>query len=157
MREMQIKITVRYYFIPTESLLSKKADNRISLVVQWLRIRLPLQGIWVWNLVQEDSTCHRATMPMHHSYWASALKPASCSCWSLCSAIRWSTTMRSLHTATETQGGSSNNSKKNLIITSIGEDVEKLEPSYNANENIKWYIHFGKQVVLLIVKRTVTI
>ena len=45
--------------------------------------------------------------------------------------------MRSLHTATETQGGSSNNSKKNLIITSIGEDVEKLEPSYNANENIK--------------------
>ena len=65
--------------------------------------------------------------------------------------------MRSLHTATKTQGGSNNNNNKNLIITSIGEDVQKLEPSYIADGNIKWYIHFGKQVVLLIVKRTVTI
>ena len=26
------------------------------LVVQWLRICLPVQGTWVWSLVQEDST-----------------------------------------------------------------------------------------------------
>ena len=56
----------------------KKTDNRVFLVVQWLRIRLPLQGIWVWNLVQEDSTCHRAIKPMHHNYWTSALEPANC-------------------------------------------------------------------------------
>ena len=36
----------------------------ISLVVQWLRICLPMQGTWVQSLVQElRSTCHRATKP----------------------------------------------------------------------------------------------
>ena len=34
-----------------------------SLVVQWLRIRLPMQGMWVQSLVQEDSSCHKATKP----------------------------------------------------------------------------------------------
>ena len=28
-----------------------------SLVVQWLRIPLPMQGTWVWFLAQEESTC----------------------------------------------------------------------------------------------------
>ena len=28
-----------------------------SLVVQWLRIHLPMQGIWVWSLIWKDSTC----------------------------------------------------------------------------------------------------
>ena len=32
-----------------------------SLVVQWLRIHLPMQGTWVGSLVWEDSTCNRAT------------------------------------------------------------------------------------------------
>ena len=27
----------------------------------WIRICLSRQGTWVWSLVQEDSTCHRAT------------------------------------------------------------------------------------------------
>ena len=35
--------------------------SRTSLVVQWIRTRLPMQGIWVQSLVQEDSTCHGAT------------------------------------------------------------------------------------------------
>ena len=30
-------------------------------LVQWLRIHLPVQGTQVQSLVQEDSTCHRAT------------------------------------------------------------------------------------------------
>ena len=34
-----------------------------SLVAQWLRIHLPMQGTWVQALVQEDPTCHRATKP----------------------------------------------------------------------------------------------
>ena len=33
------------------------------------RICLPMQGTWVWSLVQEDSTCHGATKPMSHNYW----------------------------------------------------------------------------------------
>ena len=30
-------------------------------VVQWLRIRLPIQGTWVGSLVREDSTCDGTT------------------------------------------------------------------------------------------------
>ena len=39
-----------------------------SLVAQWLRIHLPMQGTRVQSLVWEDSTCHRATKPMRHNY-----------------------------------------------------------------------------------------
>ena len=39
-----------------------------SLVAQWLRIRLPLQGTQVRALVWEDPTCHRATKPVCHNY-----------------------------------------------------------------------------------------
>ena len=39
-----------------------------SVVAQWLRIRLPMQGIWVRALVQEDPTCHGATKPVCHNY-----------------------------------------------------------------------------------------
>ena len=35
-----------------------------SLVVQWLRICLAVQGTWVQSLVWEDSTCQKATKPM---------------------------------------------------------------------------------------------
>ena len=38
------------------------------LVVQWLRIHLPMQGTRVRALVQEDPTCCRATKPVHHNY-----------------------------------------------------------------------------------------
>ena len=52
-----------------------------SLVVQWLRIRLPMQGTRVWALVREDPTCRRATKPVCHNYWACALEPASPNYW----------------------------------------------------------------------------
>ena len=42
---------------------------------QWLRIHLPVQETQVWSLVWEDSTCHRATKPMHHNYSACTLEP----------------------------------------------------------------------------------
>ena len=38
-----------------------------SLVVQWLRIHLPVQGSWVQVLVQEDSTWCGAAWPVQHS------------------------------------------------------------------------------------------
>ena len=41
---------------------------RASLVAQWLRIRLPMQGTWVQVLVREDPTCHGATKPVCHNY-----------------------------------------------------------------------------------------
>ena len=39
-----------------------------SLVAQWLRIRLPMQGTRVRSLVQEDPTCRGATKLMCHNY-----------------------------------------------------------------------------------------
>ena len=39
-----------------------------SLVAQWLRIRLPMQGTRVRALVWEDPTCRGATGPMSHNY-----------------------------------------------------------------------------------------
>ena len=39
-----------------------------SLVVQWLRISLPMQGTRVRALVREDPTCCEATKPTSHKY-----------------------------------------------------------------------------------------
>ena len=39
-----------------------------SLVTQWLRIRLPMQGTRVRALVWEDPTCRGATKPVRHNY-----------------------------------------------------------------------------------------
>ena len=38
---------------------------RASLVAQWTRVCLPMQGTWVRSLVWEDSTCRRATKPVY--------------------------------------------------------------------------------------------
>ena len=43
-------------------------NKAASLVVQWLRIRLPMQETQVRALVREDPTCHRATKPVRHNY-----------------------------------------------------------------------------------------
>ena len=43
-----------------------------SLVAQWLRICLPMQGTRVQALVWEDPTCCGATRPVSHNYWACA-------------------------------------------------------------------------------------
>ena len=48
-----------------------------SLVAQWLRIRLPMQGTQVHALFREDPTCRGATKPVHHDYRACALEPTS--------------------------------------------------------------------------------
>ena len=56
----------------------KKALCGTSLVVQWLRIHLPMHGTWLWSLVREDSTWRGATKPMSTTSqpctWAHALQ-----------------------------------------------------------------------------------
>ena len=47
---------------------SLKDKIRASLVAQWLRVRLPMQGTRVRALVREDPTCRGATKPMCHNY-----------------------------------------------------------------------------------------
>ena len=39
-----------------------------SLVLQWLKICLPIQGTPVQSLVREDPTCLKATKPRHDNY-----------------------------------------------------------------------------------------
>ena len=84
-----------------------------SLVAQWLRIHLPMQGSRVRALTREDPTCHRAAKPVHHNYRACTLEPMSHNHWAhvppllkpvclepgLCK--KEATAMRSLHTATK--------------------------------------------------------
>ncbi|XP_059943857.1 protein S100-A5 isoform X1 [Mesoplodon densirostris] len=56
--------------------LDKNGDQEIdfkeysgtSLVAQWLRILLPMQGTRVRTLVREDPTCRGATKPGCHNY-----------------------------------------------------------------------------------------
>ena len=45
-----------------------KEHHGASLVAQWLRICLPLQGTWVRALIREDPTCRGATKPVCHNY-----------------------------------------------------------------------------------------
>ena len=45
-----------------------KTLMRASLVAQWLRICLLMQGTWVRALVWEYPTCRRATRPVSHNY-----------------------------------------------------------------------------------------
>ena len=52
---------VIYTYVP-------KYKHGASLVAQWLRICLPMQGTQVQALVWEDPTCHGATGPVSHNY-----------------------------------------------------------------------------------------
>ena len=56
-----------------------KPNSWTSLVVQWLRIYLPIQGTRVWSLVPENSICCRASKPMSHNYRAQPSSRAPCS------------------------------------------------------------------------------
>jgi len=48
----------------------KEAVLQASLVVQSLRILLPVQAIQVQFQLLKDPTCHRAAKPMCHNYCA---------------------------------------------------------------------------------------
>ena len=50
-------------------------------MVQWRKIWVPVQETRFGSLVQEYSTCHKATKPVCHSYWACALEPPFCNYW----------------------------------------------------------------------------
>ena len=65
----------------SEWLSSKRTQIGASLVVQWLRIRLSMQGTWVRALVREDPPCRGAPKPVRHNYWAGTLEPASHNYW----------------------------------------------------------------------------
>ena len=65
-REVQIKTTVRYHLTPVRMDIIKK-DTRASLVAQWLRVCLLMQGTRVRALVWEDPACRGAAGPVSHN------------------------------------------------------------------------------------------
>ena len=58
-----VVIPSNYYPLPLS-----KVFWGASLVAQWLRICLPMQGTRVQSLVREDPTCCGATKPVRHNY-----------------------------------------------------------------------------------------
>ena len=56
------------FLSPSRSLLKSKMGLGASLVAQWLRVCLPVQGTRVRALVWEDPTCHGAAEPVSHNY-----------------------------------------------------------------------------------------
>ena len=67
-------------------------EIRASLVAQWLRVCLPMQGTRVRALVWEDPTCRGATKPREPQL-------LSLRVWSLCSATGEAATVRGPRTA----------------------------------------------------------
>ena len=57
-----------FFFFLFRKLFFKIVCRGDSLVAQWLRICLPMQGTRVRALVWEDHTCRGATMPVSHNY-----------------------------------------------------------------------------------------
>ena len=74
-------LTYKMGIIHTPQSCCKIEITGASLVAQWLRIRLPMQGTQVRSLIREDPTCCGATKPVCHNYWACALEPASHNYW----------------------------------------------------------------------------
>ena len=72
--EMQTEDQVKRYltWIVIKRMLILKRYIRASLVAQWLRVCLLMQGTRVRALVWEDPTCRGAAGPVSHNYWACA-------------------------------------------------------------------------------------
>ena len=54
-------------YIGHKIMIKKMPKTWASLVAQWFRVCLPMQGTRVRVLVWEDPTCHGVTRPVSHS------------------------------------------------------------------------------------------
>ena len=68
----KLYVVLHFWNLQPAHLTGIKALHVASLVVQWLRICLPMQGTRVRALVWEDPTCRGAAGPVSHNYWACA-------------------------------------------------------------------------------------
>ena len=66
--EMHVLVLGDFYLLlkKFQCYLSEQQD-RTSLVVQWLRIHLSMERMWVRYMVWEEATSHEATKPAHHN------------------------------------------------------------------------------------------
>ena len=93
-------------------------------MAQWIGICLLIHGTRVWNLVQKDSTCCKATKPALYSLWVTTSEPMSrnykSSCtWSLCFATREATTMTNPCTARKSSPCSAQLDKAHFQCSSV--------------------------------------
>ena len=72
-----------YFFVVTSWSNStlKRVTTGASLVIQWLKICLAIQGTSVQSLIQEDPTYCGATEPMGHKLWAGTLETTGYNYW----------------------------------------------------------------------------
>ena len=75
-------------------LCQERKSQGASLVVQWLRVLMPMQGTRVPSLVWEDPKCCRAPEPVRHNYRAHAPRRP-------CSATTEATRGGNPHTSTK--------------------------------------------------------
>ena len=59
---------MKYMCVASSSIFGINFLKGASLVAQWLRICLPMQGTQFRALVWEDPTCRGATGPVSHNY-----------------------------------------------------------------------------------------
>ena len=64
----KIPQAVRHSQKKTKKKVTRGNQRWASLVAQWLRIRLPMQGSRVQALVWEDPTCRGASKSVRHNY-----------------------------------------------------------------------------------------
>ena len=57
-----------YTLVKTHRIYNIKREPGASLVAQWLRACLPMQGTQVRALVWEDPACRGAARPVSHNY-----------------------------------------------------------------------------------------
>ena len=70
-KEKEIKKEIKQKKVSYEKCrnhIRKRVNGGASLVAQWLRICLPMQGRRVRALVWEDPTCRGAAKPVRHNY-----------------------------------------------------------------------------------------
>ena len=72
-------------------------------MAQWIGTHLPVQGTWVWSLVQEDPTGKGAAKPVYHNYWDHMPQLRKPMHPELCSAQRQTKATRSPGTVTREQ------------------------------------------------------
>ena len=76
------------HVVITKASTLKRGLAGASLVAQQLGIHLPMQGTRVRALFRGDPTCHGATKPVSHNYWACALEPTSHNYWAHAPQLR---------------------------------------------------------------------
>ena len=66
------EVNLPHQLLPLISFFYQKMYLGASLVAQWLRVCLPMQGTRIRALVWEDPTCRGAAGPVSRNYWACA-------------------------------------------------------------------------------------